>query len=168
MLGGLEAPYDFIVLDTGAGISREVITYSLEADETLMVATTEPVSVMDAYAAIKLITQEKPQHAISVILNGVRIPAEADETFAKLNSIVNHFLHRDVEFLGAIPYDKQMVMHAASREPIVRKYPAAAISLSLRAVAHQLIVRHFHSPSEVVPWQGQYFRSDCSDFLSRR
>ena len=48
--------YDYVLLDMGAGMSEESLSFILSVDEVIVVTTPEPTSIMDAYAAMKYIT----------------------------------------------------------------------------------------------------------------
>lgn len=144
-LFSLEEHFDFILIDTSAGLSKEIVTYSLESDETIVVTSVEPTSVMDAYAVIKTITISRPDHRISVLVNAAQFPMHAEETVQKLRMAVDHFLKRDINYLGSVPFDKKMRDAVLAQEAVVQKFPASASSLSLRAAAHKIINQSFMS-----------------------
>ena len=53
-------PPDLLCIDCAAGISANVLYFSLVAHETLIVVTPDPSSLTDAYALVKI-----PRHALS-------------------------------------------------------------------------------------------------------
>jgi len=138
-LFSLEEHFDFLLIDTSAGLSRETIKYSLESDEAIVVTSIEPTSVMDSYAVIKTISISRPTERISVLMNASQVPSQADETVQKLRMAVDHFLKRDIGYLGSIPYDANMRHAVLAQEPVMKRYPTSAASLSLRAVAQTVI-----------------------------
>ena len=138
-LFALEEKFDVIIIDTSAGLSKEVVSYSLESDETIVVTSVEPTSVMDSYAVIKTITISKPEHRISVLMNAVQIPAQADDTVKKLRLAVDHFLKREIDYLGSVPFDKNMRIAVLAQEPVLTKYPASAVSLTLKSAAREVL-----------------------------
>lgn len=138
-LFSLEEHFDLLFIDTSAGLSRETITYALESDETVVVTSIEPTSVMDSYAVIKTITISRPDERISVLMNAAQVPAQADETVQKLRMAVDHFLKRDIGYLGSIPFDVDMKNAVLAQEPVLKRYPASAASLSLRSAAQTII-----------------------------
>ncbi|MCX6138836.1 MAG: MinD/ParA family protein [Ignavibacteriales bacterium] len=137
----LEARFDYAVIDTGAGLSPSVIRYATESDETFVVTSTEPTSVMDAYATIKLVTAAKPVQKMAVIVNGAHSPSEADEAMLKLQMAVRHFLHRDVEYLCSIPFDKNVQRAVVAHQPVSTLYPTSASSLSFRQAVQRILVQ---------------------------
>ncbi|MBP6270194.1 MAG: AAA family ATPase, partial [Rhizobacter sp.] len=56
--------FDYILLDTGAGISDVVLFAVSLADQVLVVATPEPTSMTDAYATIKVLATQQSRRAI--------------------------------------------------------------------------------------------------------
>ncbi|HTX18032.1 MAG TPA: MinD/ParA family protein [Bacteroidota bacterium] len=138
-LFSLEEHFDFLLIDTSAGLSRETMTYALEVDEAIIVTSIEPTSVMDSYAVIKTITIARPEERISILMNAAQAPSQADETVQKLRMAVDHFLKRDIGYLGAIPFDPDMRNAVLAQEPVLKRYPSGAASLSLKSVAQNII-----------------------------
>jgi flagellar biosynthesis protein FlhG len=138
-LRSLREKADVIVVDTAAGLSPEIIGFAVQADETLIVSTPEPTAVMDAYAMLKVITTSKPDASIQIVMNAVRVPAEADDAAMKLTVAANRFLGRSFGYLGAIPYDAQVGMAIVRQTPVVQAFPASGVSLSLRSLADKIL-----------------------------
>ena len=66
-LAQLEERADVILIDTGAGISANVLTFTRAADHVLVVTTPEPTAITDAYAVIKVITRQSPNPFIPAV-----------------------------------------------------------------------------------------------------
>jgi flagellar biosynthesis protein FlhG len=64
----LEGQADILLLDTGAGISANVLRFVIAAGEAIIVTTPEPTAVTDAYALIKVVSQQA--RAGSYAVNG--------------------------------------------------------------------------------------------------
>ncbi len=75
---------DYILIDTGAGLSRSVISFIEAASDVVMVITPDPTSITDAYAVIKNIANEDKN--IKVVVNRVDSNKEGQNVFHKLNS----------------------------------------------------------------------------------
>jgi flagellar biosynthesis protein FlhG len=134
-LKSVEEPSDYIIIDTSAGLTPDIIGFGVHADEVLVVSTPEPTSVMDAYALIKVLHLSKPEVSIKVLMNAVRHPAEADDAMAKLVVAVSRFLNTSFTPLGMIPYDQHVVMSIARQRPVVQEFPTSSASLSVKAMA---------------------------------
>jgi len=139
-LRALENLYDFILLDTGAGLNAEVVTSVLNTDETLVVTTPEPTAVMDAYAVIKTVCLEASGNLnLRLIVNAAWSPLDAEETGRKLQMVVNHFLKTQIHYLGFVPYDKNVHHAVVEQQPVVLRFPKSASALSLQKIAQTLI-----------------------------
>ncbi len=109
-----------------------------EANEVIIVTNDQPTAVMDAYAVIKMIVLQQPQHAISVVMSGAESPIAADDAMRKLQIAVEHFLHRNIQYLGTIPFDKNLQRAVQAQVPVVRLYPSSAAALNVIAIARQI------------------------------
>ena len=49
-----------MVIDTGAGVSQNVLSFVMAADEIIVVTTPEPTAITDAYGIIKSIAAQSP------------------------------------------------------------------------------------------------------------
>lgn len=136
---GMERPADVVMIDTAAGLTPEIVAYAEEADTVLMVTGPEPTAVMDAYALIKVLSLDGAMRPVTVVVNGVRTPSEGEETFAKLQAAVRHFLRREIGFAGFIPRDEKAGEAIRSQEPLVRRYPRCAAALSLHLLARTVL-----------------------------
>src|SRR5512138_1858352 len=98
----LDSDTDYFIIDTAAGISRNVIHFLLSAQEVIVVSAPEPTAIVDAYAVIKIILAEDPKKQIQVLINSVDNAEDAHEVFCQINSVVKRFLNREIEYLGHI------------------------------------------------------------------
>jgi flagellar biosynthesis protein FlhG len=133
----LENMYDFLIVDTGAGISRTVTEFAASSDATVVVATPEPASFTDAYAMIKVL-YEKKMARLSVLLNMAGNDREGKETFDKLNALVVKFLYKPLEMLGMLPFDRQIPALIRHQKLAVMENPRSLFSLRIRNCARTL------------------------------
>ena len=138
-LADLDQRQDLVVVDTGAGLSSEIIGYAELAHTVLLVTRAEPTAVIDAYAMVKVLLAGKPDSRVQLLVNGVRAPEEADQAAEKLQSAVRHFLRHDLEYVGFLPDDRDVLRALERREPVVRAFPGSAAALSLQALALRLV-----------------------------
>ena len=80
----LENAFDMIFIDTGAGISANVVDFVFMADEVLVVMTPEPTAFADAYAMVKLVSREKPDLKVGIILNIVSNEQESGQVVREI------------------------------------------------------------------------------------
>jgi len=135
----LETEYDYVLIDLSAGLSGKILAACLEANEAIIVTNDQPTAVMDAYAVIKMIVLQQPHHAVSVVMSGAESPIAADDAMRKLEIAVEHFLHRKIQCLGTIPFDKNLPRAVQAQVPLMRIYPSSAAALNVAAIARQVI-----------------------------
>lgn len=132
VVGELEDELDYLVVDTGAGISDNVLYFNLAAQERLIVLTPEPTSLTDAYALIKVLKLTHGVEHFKVCVNMAQDQKIAREVFSRLYQACDHFLSGvSLELTGIIPRDP------AVREAVVRQEPfcvSAPESPAARAV----------------------------------
>lgn len=142
---------DYIVIDTSAGISSNVISFVTAAHETIVITTPEPTSITDAYGIIKAIVTESENANIKLVLNRVKNPAEANKVARKIIEICAQFLNTKIENIGFI-YDDPIVAEAVKRQtPFVQMYPAANVTLCINHIARRIL--NMEIPEEETGWQ---------------
>jgi flagellar biosynthesis protein FlhG len=141
----LEERFDVVIIDTAAGLTREVVTFATEADRVLVVTTPEPTAVVDAYAMVKVVTVSRPDAEVEMLINAARLPREAEETAHKLRLAVAHFLKREIRCAGVIPYDPAVRAAVLEQKPLMVSAPHSAAALSVQAVARAFAGQHLMS-----------------------
>jgi flagellar biosynthesis protein FlhG len=135
-LESLRADVDFLLIDTGAGISSNVIDLVATASRALVVTSPEPTAMVDAYALIKVLTSvDGARPEIGVLVNNARDVAEADLVFRQLDVAATRFLHRTLRSFGFVATDpalRDAVMH---QRPVVEHAPRSAASRCFRILA---------------------------------
>ncbi len=96
--------FDIIIIDTGAGISKNVISFIHSSDEVIVVTTPEPSAVTDAYAIIKI--AHRYCDYIHLVVNKTDNYKEAEYTMEKLSNAAKKFLDIKINYLGFILEDK--------------------------------------------------------------
>ena len=107
--------YDFLIFDTGAGISTNVSYFCSAAHETILIATTEPTSLTEVYALMKILHNKHAQKHFRVVINSVSSEREAQGVYRNLTAVTDRFLKDiSVEYLGHILHDPNV--HKAVRQ----------------------------------------------------
>jgi flagellar biosynthesis protein FlhG len=119
----LEKLAELLIIDTSAGISDNVISLLLAADEVYLVITPENTSIVDAYAVIKVVTELDAFKKIAVISNMVEDENEGSEVFLKISRAAKKFLNRGLDYLGYIRKDDSLVEAIKYQEPVVERFP---------------------------------------------
>ena len=71
-LNALNDSLDFMLIDTGAGISANVMYFNMAAKEIIVVTSPEPTALTDAYALIKVLYQRHAKRRFRLIVNMVQ------------------------------------------------------------------------------------------------
>ena len=114
----LESQYDYLIIDTGAGIGTTVTQFASQTDITLLVMTAEPTSLADAYAMVKVL-YERGCGRIGVVVNMCLSEREGNETFDRLNTLVVKFLKRPLELFGCMLMDTDVPQYVKKQKLIV-------------------------------------------------
>lgn len=112
---------DIVIVDTGAGVSNNVLSFALAADEVVIVTTPEPTAITDAYGIIKAISMEKNPTVLKLIVNRVKSIAEAKKVSDRVINIANQFLNMPVEYMGFV-FDDPTVSSAVVRQMPFSKF----------------------------------------------
>lgn len=135
----LENAFDMIFIDTGAGISANVVDFVFMAEEVIVVMTPEPTAFADAYAMVKVVTMEKPQMDVGIILNMVRSEKEGEIVSEKFGEIVHRFLAKEVRYRGCIQKDGAVNESIMRQVPLAIHAPKSIPMKSMRKIARNLL-----------------------------
>ncbi len=126
---------DFLLLDTGAGVSRNVTNFLMAADEIVLVASPEPHVIMDVYALIKVLAFSQNESRLKLVVNKTDKAEEAHLIWNAINSASRQFLDVSVDFLGHIPHSKALLSSIKKQEPFILKHPRHEISRNFLRIA---------------------------------
>ncbi len=134
----LDEQFDFVLVDTGAGIGRNVVSFALSVDEVLLVTTPETTAITDAYGMIKVIKQRRRDSRIKLVVNMAHGDGDGPNVWTKLNTVVGRFLKADVEYAGGIPYDHQVSRSVNDQVPFLLAFPNCSASRGITKLAQSL------------------------------
>lgn len=124
----LEELYDIIIIDTGAGISKNVTAFLTISDETIVITTSEPTALTDAYSIMKVISEEKLKQKIGLIINRVKTKSEFQQASNILISTAKKFLGEEIKSLGYVYEDPNVRKTIYKKTPFVIYYPDSKAS----------------------------------------
>jgi len=146
--------FDIVIIDTGAGISKNVLSFIQSAHEVIVVTTPEPSSVTDAYAIIKL--AYKHCDKINLIVNKVDNYMEAKFTMEKLAKAAKKFLNIDINYLGFVLDDKSVTKANMEQTPFIIKYPNGLASKCLINITNKLLYGQEYTEDSTVTIEGWF------------
>lgn len=134
----LETSADLMLIDTGAGVGPAVLSFTLAADEVMVVTTPEPTAIADAYAVIKSLVRAKPSVDLRVVVNLSRDEAEARAVFDRIAQVAQRFLGATVRFAGYLPSDPRVAAAVRRRCPFALDPSSGPAGQCLDQIAHRL------------------------------
>ena len=137
-LGEVEEQADVILIDTGAGISPNVLAFTRAADHVLVVTTPEPTAITDAYAVVKVVSRDNQERRISLLVNQARTANEARIVHERIAKVARQFLSVSVYDAGYIASDEQVSAAVRKRTPFVLANPRSAASHGISQLAIRL------------------------------
>jgi len=134
--------FDVLLIDTGAGISSNVIYFNLAAQERIVVVTPEPTSITDAYALIKVMFKKHGIKNFILLMNMVKNEKEAVSVYRHISKVIEKFMGSiSIDYAGYIPYDKHLHESVNRREPVTCCFPGSSSSQSFKKLAEYLLTQ---------------------------
>ncbi|MDR7856250.1 MinD/ParA family protein [Tissierella sp.] len=131
----LQSTVDYIIIDTGAGISPAVTDFIMTSSELIVVCTPDPTSLMDSYTLIKSVIHTEYKGHISVVTNLVSGRNEGKEIYTKLSNTSNNFLGVQVDYLGYIERNELVTQGIRNQIPFTVSHPNSPISKRINTMA---------------------------------
>jgi flagellar biosynthesis protein FlhG len=141
LLDGLDAMqnhFDFVLIDTEAGISENVTYFNTAAQEILVVTTPDPTAITDAYALMKLLSTQYREKNFNLVVNQIQTEDDALDVYRKLTMVANKYLDISIDYLGSIPDDRQMVESIRKQKVVSELYPGSKITQAFRQLARRI------------------------------
>ncbi len=135
-MDGLEENIDYLIVDTGAGISDNVLYFNMAAQERIVVLTPEPTSLTDAYALIKVMKLNHGVEKFKIVVNMAQDMRGAKEIFKRLYSACDHFLSGvSLDLCGFIPRNPGLSEAVIQQTPICVLNPDNPAAMAIDKIA---------------------------------
>ena len=131
--------YDWVLVDSGAGISAQTVALAAACERVLLVTTPDVTALTDAYAFLKVLLQRDPRSNPCFVVNRAASADEAADVAERLRGAARKFLNRDVPCLGMLSDDRAVVRCVNLRAPVVRREPDSRFAADLRGLAGLLV-----------------------------
>jgi len=136
----LDEVSDIVLIDTGAGISKSVVSLISASSEVIIISTPEPTSLTDAYTIIKTIKEsDGPNPEFKIVVNRVESTKEGEEIFDKLSAVSEKFLSLKIEKLGIIPHDNNLVKAVKNQKPLLMHSPDSEAARAIKNICAKLL-----------------------------
>jgi len=161
----LQRTYDYILFDMGAGATNWSLDLLVAVDDIIVVSTTEPTSIMDAYSMMKYIHYKDREKNFYLLCNRVLSNEEGTDTLNRLKQTMLRFLAKEVMILGLLPEDKLVRQSVKRQVPFSILYPNAQITKTLREITNRYINGNLNEA--IVPNQSNKFISKLKSIFSK-
>ena len=150
----LDDDFDYLIVDTAAGLADGVVTFVRAAQEVLVVVCDEPTSITDAYGLIKLLNRDHGLSRFRVLANMVKSPQEADQVFRKINQVTDRFLDVALQPAGMIPSDECVRKAVKRQRAVMDLYPGSPAGRAFDQLAGRV---ETWPPPRMVTGHAQFF-----------
>jgi flagellar biosynthesis protein FlhG len=133
------AGVDFLLIDTGAGISDAVLHLVAASDETVVVTRPEPTALADAYALMKVIITQEPAYPFHLLINMVRDREQGRQVYDSLAEILVRFLGYRPGYAGHVVADPRVARAVVDQVPFTIGAPRTAATRCLEALADTVL-----------------------------
>lgn len=138
-IGKLHGHVDFLLFDTGAGLTKETLRFIVAAQETIVVTTPEPTSITDAYALIKMVKTMGHNVDFRLVVNRTSDDREGQQTADNIRQVAGKYLGLDLPLLGFVP-DDVLVSKAVKRQTALAiAYPDSPACRSIERIASRFL-----------------------------
>jgi len=135
----LDQELDFVLVDTGAGIGRNVTSLALAADEVIVITTPEPPSFSDAYALIKVLARHQLTSQPRLVVNQVHSQEEWQEVAARIALVSRRFLGLELTQWGYVYEDPAVSQAVTKQEPLLQAFPYCLASKCIQQLAARVL-----------------------------
>jgi len=135
----LENNYDYLIIDTAAGLSSGVMSFLQAAHQVVVVAVDEPTSITDAYAMIKVLKQDYNVNNIWLLSNMVDDFSHGDRLYKKIDNVATRFLGNGINHLGSIPLDGHVKKANKCQQVVMSFAPTSMASVGYQRAAEKLL-----------------------------
>jgi len=130
--------FDYLIIDTPAGIAADVLFFNSAAREIICVVTPEPTSLTDSYAMLKLLSARSGDRRVGILLNQCTSEREGERAFSRLSNAVQRYLPMTVSNIGIVPRDDSVLDAVRAQVAVIERYPTCPASIAWRLIARKL------------------------------
>ena len=135
----IASDYDYVLLDLAAGIDPSVMALSAHKGRVVVVMTSDPTSLTDAYAFIKINVQRNPKLNLGIVVNNVSNNQEGKRAYEAIRRACEGFLKITPPLLGIIKTDTKVVDAIRAQTPLLARHPQSEAGSNMLALANVII-----------------------------
>lgn len=117
-LARIENDFDFLLVDTAAGVTDTTLDFISASQFALIVITPEPTSLTDAFSMIKLLKRRSSDVHYQIVVNMAGSAGQAKEVYHRFATAVEKYIGVDCEYLGFVLRDESMRAAVVLQNPV--------------------------------------------------
>jgi len=138
-LGKLDGDFDYMIIDTGAGISSNVLSFLLSADDVIFITTPEPTSMTDAYGMIKAVAKKSEDKVLYLVVNRAADSTEGVLVAEKFKLVCERFLNLKINILGHVINEPMVGEGIRRQQAFIEIFPRSVAARNINSIAANLI-----------------------------
>ena len=131
--------FDYVLVDTAAGIGDSVLWFNTWAQENIVIITPDPTSLTDAYALMKVLHSRHGKNDFHLMINSVKSKKEGQEVFDNMSLVLERFLKIKPQKIGAMPQDSNVANAIRQQKPFFVAAPECRASKEINAVSDRIL-----------------------------
>ncbi|MDH4320957.1 MAG: MinD/ParA family protein [Desulfobulbaceae bacterium] len=131
--------FDYVLIDTAAGIGDSVLWFNNWARTNIVVLSPDPTSMTDAYALMKVLNSRYDRKEFHLMVNSAQTKKEGESVFNNMSLVLQNFLKITPSQLGIMPLDSHVAKAIRTQKPFYLAFPESKASKAISQMASALI-----------------------------
>ncbi|WP_166251466.1 AAA family ATPase [Marinobacter salicampi] len=140
-LAELERHYEYVLIDTAAGLQPVVLHMIAAAGMACVVVTPDPTALTDAFSLLKVLQRRGYRRTPSVLVNMAQGASQARSVFQRFAGALQRHLSIQPHYLGAIWRDETLRQSIINQRPVALMPESDPSSRQFRVLADMVKVR---------------------------
>lgn len=145
----LQQRYDYIIFDMGAGATEWSLQLIETLDDIIVISTTEPTAIMDAYSMMKYVHMRNSLKNMYIVCNRTLTIDEGKQTLKRLQNTAQQFLQKELKILGSIPEDIHVRKAVQQQQLFSVLYERAPATKAIQKIVETYETGHIKSLDEM-------------------
>lgn len=134
----ISSGFDYLFIDTGAGIGQSVLFFLRLAHEVILITTPEPTAMADAYGVVKSVLNDNPKTYIRMVINRCHSIFEAKSVQNKMEVAVKRFLNSSITTLGYVMHNPVVRETSTKQEILLSHHRNEDVGKNITRIVNKL------------------------------
>lgn len=137
-LDELQQQFDYLIIDTAAGIGDDVLDFVKASQFSIVVITPEPTSLTDSFSLLKVLKRANFDRTSYILVNMALDFENSQTIYKRFESAVKKYIEVDISYLGFIQVDETVISSVSLQCPAVLLSPDCIASRCFKTLAKGL------------------------------